>query len=242
MQVFAPAEDRVIVFKFLYRPLSYPLSAAALALSLHPNFVTFIGFLTLIASNLLALSGQILLSLILLVFAQILDGVDGNVARATATKTYMGKLIDGFTDVFSNTVFASLSIGFMRMQACGSLESFPLVYGLIFSFSPIFYHIFMIRLGYVSSMLPPMSREKSKTLDKIIKPSSRLYSPKKVLDYLDTNFLPCCPLLLLISFLLSPSFFELVFACLAVFCLLIYLQLAVGRLYINREALMMQRN
>ena len=91
------------VSRFLNRPLSRPLSRVALRAGLSPNAVTLIAFaLTLVAAGTLALGALawpfLVAGGLLVQAASVVDGVDGEVARASLRSSPAGAFLDTVLD------------------------------------------------------------------------------------------------------------------------------------------------
>jgi phosphatidylglycerophosphate synthase len=106
-----------LLYRYLYRPLSFPVSAVAIRVGVTADAMTAMNLLVLIAA-LVALSwgsaSALLLGAWLYLGYFILDFADGNVARYHGTSSFFGKLIDGMVDSVSFLIFAAVGWGSAR--------------------------------------------------------------------------------------------------------------------------------
>jgi phosphatidylglycerophosphate synthase len=116
-QVKEQTERRFVFYRFVYRPLSFPLSALAIRLGVSANAVTLLS-LGILAASFVALGfggGEGLLAGAALYFAYyVLDFADGNIARYHGQPSFFGKLIDGMVDTLSFLIFAFAALGNVR--------------------------------------------------------------------------------------------------------------------------------
>jgi len=237
MTSYFPDIDKVVIFRLLYRPISYPFSRAAVSLNINPNLITLIGFIVIIIANISAVAGNILAAILLTIVAQIIDCVDGNVARKTKNKTYLGKLVDGFVDAFGFTIYATISIGLSRQDIFANQWCIIMVTGLVFSLSPIFNLLFKQRYDYVTGMMPISPKSMSSSRQEI-KTASFL---KKISEFIDSNAMPSYPFILMITLLIHSKLFLCAFIALSgltgIYCWL----MIVARLKTNYAQLIMRR-
>ncbi len=151
------------VTKFLLRPLSYPVAAAALNLGITPNAVTCFSALCCIAAAGLAMTGNIHLHIaaaaLFLLFG-ILDCADGNMARTLGKKTVYGGAIDaagGYT-AYTTQLFA------MGLSAClltGSPRWFlPAAYAAAANILMRLFHQSFKNAELSAGMVPVQGKEK----------------------------------------------------------------------------------
>jgi phosphatidylglycerophosphate synthase len=110
-------EAPFVLYRYLYRPLSFPFSAVAIRLGVSADAMTAANLVLLIGAS-VALSwggrGAMLLGAWLYVLYYVLDFADGNVARYHGSSSYFGKLIDGMVDTISYLIFAAAAWGSAR--------------------------------------------------------------------------------------------------------------------------------
>lgn len=105
-------ETENVIDRIFYRPIGFRIARALRGTGVTPNMVTVIsifvgagtGYFFHFDNIRMAIAG-----ILLLVFANILDCVDGQLARLTGIKSAIGRILDGFAgDIW----FASIYIGF----------------------------------------------------------------------------------------------------------------------------------
>ena len=105
-------ETENVIDRLFYRPVGFQIARRLRGTGITPNMVTVVsifvgagaGYLFHFDSIRMAIGG-----ILLLVFANILDCVDGQLARLTGIKSAIGRILDGFAgDIW----FASIYIGF----------------------------------------------------------------------------------------------------------------------------------
>lgn len=104
----------LILVRYLYRPLSFPLTIPFIKLGITANQGTFINFIFLILASIFICTGELIFTYIgasFYLFIFILDCVDGNIARYHNQKSYFGKLTDGFVDTLVYFIFIFMAIG-----------------------------------------------------------------------------------------------------------------------------------
>ena len=113
-------EAPFFLYRYLYRPLSFPVSAVAIRLGANADGMTAFNLVVLVAA-LAALAwgqgGAMLLGAWLYFVYFVLDFADGNVARYHGSASYFGKLIDGMVDTVSFLIFAAAAWGGVRVGA-----------------------------------------------------------------------------------------------------------------------------
>ncbi len=103
----------------LYRPLSFLLTPPLVALGIGATTVTAVSCLLALALPIVALTGGVVWLAAVAVVFSVLDCVDGNIARITATTSRRGQYADFITDVVYR-VAMYLSIGLL--VAPGAVE------------------------------------------------------------------------------------------------------------------------
>ncbi len=105
--------------KHLNRRLSLAITRRIVHLPLHPNTITFFTLLIGLASGWSAAQGRLVLLAaggILFQIASILDGVDGEVARAKLLHSRLGEWLDTVCDDLTNAIFIlGVTVGMYRM-------------------------------------------------------------------------------------------------------------------------------
>ena len=127
------------------------------SLGLSPNQISTIGFLTGLAAAAAVLLGQLLPGLILLAFSQIIDGLDGGVARKYGLESEHGKLLELIFDrsvelamflALAAAGYASFRMAFLAFVAIMLVSMIePLS-----KFDPGFKR-FMLYFGYLAALL-----------------------------------------------------------------------------------------
>lgn len=87
--------------KILYRPIGYLLAITFKSIGITPNVVTVISiFIGVIGGHMFYYNDLMLnvYGMVLLMFAQALDGADGQLARMTNSQTQIGRILDGLSD------------------------------------------------------------------------------------------------------------------------------------------------
>ena len=109
-----------IVSRFLNRPISRRISAALLAFDAirpwHMTFATFLVTMVMFVALVLGGAGGLALGGMLFHLSSVLDGVDGEIARATCRSSERGAVLDSNVDMAGNLLFmAGLAIGLTRL-------------------------------------------------------------------------------------------------------------------------------
>ncbi len=103
-----------VLYRWLYRPLSFPLTALFIRMGFSANQVSYLNGLLLLIALALFVSNQtqaLLLGTLFFALFFILDFVDGNIARYHQKSSYFGKLLDGSIDTIGFFLFAVVAIG-----------------------------------------------------------------------------------------------------------------------------------
>lgn len=108
--------------RYFYRPIAYKMAVLLKPTSVTPNAVTIFSIFVGVGACLLFYPSQnLLLNLIgfaLLVFANTLDCVDGQLARLTGKGSQIGRILDGMTgDIWFFTFYTVMSFRFIETNA-----------------------------------------------------------------------------------------------------------------------------
>ncbi|MDR3127583.1 MAG: CDP-alcohol phosphatidyltransferase family protein [Tannerellaceae bacterium] len=105
-------ETENLLDKLFYRPLGFLIAKKLRHTSVTPNAVTFLSIFVGVAGACLFFFNDLSLNLLgvaCLVFANILDCVDGQLARLTGIKSPFGRILDGLAgDLWFLTIYTSL--------------------------------------------------------------------------------------------------------------------------------------
>ncbi|KKY61017.1 CDP-alcohol phosphatidyltransferase family protein [Tannerella forsythia] len=108
-------ETENIVDLYFYRPIGFRIARMLRHTGITPNMITFIsifvgagaGWLFYFTNNFI----YTLLGILLLVFANILDCVDGQLARLTGIKSEIGRILDGIAgDIWFTVIYVALAL------------------------------------------------------------------------------------------------------------------------------------
>ena len=102
-EIFSP----VVV---IYRISSLPLLVISKILNLHPNFITFISFITLFLAAYFAYSSLFVLAGIFIFFTCVLDCVDGELARLSNKETKLGQKLESIHADLTLILFPSTTL------------------------------------------------------------------------------------------------------------------------------------
>ncbi len=110
--------------RIFYRPVGYRLALLLKPTGIVPNAVTIVSIFVGIAACLLFLPDDSLIinmvGFLLLVSANILDCVDGQLARMTGIKSELGRILDGFSgDLWFLTFYTVMTIRLMTGEGWG---------------------------------------------------------------------------------------------------------------------------
>ena len=104
--------------RIFYRPIGFKIACLLRNTGITPNMVTILSIFVGIGAGYLFYFGALyytILGILLLIFANILDCVDGQLARLTGIKSEIGRILDGFA---GDLWFTSIYVGFaLRMMA-----------------------------------------------------------------------------------------------------------------------------
>ena len=105
-------ETENVVDRAFYRPIGFRIARMLRGTGITPNMVTVISIFVGAAVGFMFYHDNLVYNIcgiLLLVFANILDCVDGQLARLTGIKSAIGRILDGFAgDIW----FASIYVGF----------------------------------------------------------------------------------------------------------------------------------
>ena len=105
-------ETENIVDRTFYRPIGFKIAKLLKNTSITPNMITVLSIFVGVGAGFLFYYDNLLYNIggiLLLVCANILDCVDGQLARLTGIKSKIGRILDGFA---GDLWFASIYIGF----------------------------------------------------------------------------------------------------------------------------------
>ena len=86
-----------------------------------PNTLTLIGVCVGLTSINFALNGNYKLSIVAILFAAIMDGLDGRIARLIKGTSKVGKELDSLTDVISFGVAPAFIMYFWQLNSLGKV-------------------------------------------------------------------------------------------------------------------------
>jgi phosphatidylglycerophosphate synthase len=113
-QVKERKENPYFLYRYLYRPLSFPLSAVAIRLGVSADALTYMNFALLVAALAASARGSLPLGAWLYFIYFVLDFADGNIARYHGVSSNFGKLLDGMVDTVSFLMFATVGWGCVK--------------------------------------------------------------------------------------------------------------------------------
>ena len=85
-----------------------------------PNMLTLIGVCIGLTSIRFALDGRFELAIIAILFAALIDGLDGRIARLIRGTSKVGKELDSLTDMISFGVAPAFIMYFWKLNTCTS--------------------------------------------------------------------------------------------------------------------------
>ena len=85
-----------------------------------PNMLTLIGVCIGLTSIRFALDGKFEFAIIAIIFAALIDGLDGRIARLIKGTSKVGKELDSLTDMISFGVAPAFSMYFWKLNTLGS--------------------------------------------------------------------------------------------------------------------------
>ena len=139
----------LFVVRYLYRPLSLPVSVPLLLLGVRPNHVTFLNFILVVVVSALFALGNPSASLVgscLFLAIFVFDCVDGNLARYLDQRRYFGKLIDGLVDLLVYLIYAAVAVGNVRQGQNAFAASTDLLAGSAIALCMTFISYFRMRI------------------------------------------------------------------------------------------------
>lgn len=102
---------------YFYRPIGYRWALLFRSLGVHPNVVTIFSIILGVAAGVLFYFDDVklnILGVLLLVWANMYDSADGQLARLTGQKTALGRILDGFAgNLWFITIYASIALRLM---------------------------------------------------------------------------------------------------------------------------------
>jgi phosphatidylglycerophosphate synthase len=109
--------------RHFYRPIGFKIALFLKSTSITPNAVTIFSIFIGVGACLLFYPDNLIINLIgfsLLVFANILDCVDGQLARITGIKSEIGRILDGFCgDVWFLTFYTVIILRLINYEGWG---------------------------------------------------------------------------------------------------------------------------
>ncbi|MDR1406584.1 MAG: CDP-alcohol phosphatidyltransferase family protein [Tannerella sp.] len=107
-------ETENVVDLYFYRPIGFQIARALRNTHITPNMITVLSIFVGVGTGVLFYFDSLILSLtgiLLLVFANILDCVDGQLARLTGVKSEIGRILDGVAgDIWFLTIYVCLAL------------------------------------------------------------------------------------------------------------------------------------
>lgn len=107
-------ETENIIDRVFYRPIGFRIALLLRSTSITPNMVTIFSIFVGVSVGFLFYPSNILYNLcgiLLLIFANILDCVDGQLARLTGIKSAIGRILDGVAgDLWFASIYISLAL------------------------------------------------------------------------------------------------------------------------------------
>jgi phosphatidylglycerophosphate synthase len=109
--------------RHFYRPIGFKIALLLKSTSITPNAITIFSIFVGVGGCLLFYPNSLTTNLIgfaLLVFANILDCVDGQLARITGIKSEIGRILDGFCgDIWFLTLYTVLTLKLIQFEGWG---------------------------------------------------------------------------------------------------------------------------
>lgn len=110
-------ESDGLVSRYLNRPISRAISRVLIRLPITPNGVTLFGLLLSLLSTWFIVRGEFVLGTLLIQLNSILDGCDGEIARAKFLASPRGERVDRLADSAGNILFGiALPLGLYRVS------------------------------------------------------------------------------------------------------------------------------
>ncbi len=100
-ETYKSSDTEEFLDKIFYRPIGYVIALGARSLHLTPNQVTIASIFAGVAGGHMFYYSDIELNIygiLLMMFAQALDGADGQLARMTNSQSRVGRILDGVSD------------------------------------------------------------------------------------------------------------------------------------------------
>lgn len=112
-----------ILDRYFYRPLGYKIALILNGTGITPNLVTIISIFIGVFGCILFYPNDLYLNLLgflILVFANVLDCVDGQLARISGIKSEIGRILDGFCgDIWFLTFYTVMALRMMAYDHWG---------------------------------------------------------------------------------------------------------------------------
>lgn len=109
--------------RHFYRPIGFKIALLLKSTSITPNAVTIFSIFVGVGACILFYPENLLINMIgfaLLVFANILDCVDGQLSRITGIKSQIGRILDGFCgDVWFLTFYTVITLRLINFEGWG---------------------------------------------------------------------------------------------------------------------------
>lgn len=220
-QVKERKENPYFLYRYLYRPLSFPLSALAIRLGVSADALTVGNFLVLVAALTATAWGspQAMLVGAWLYFVYfVLDFADGNIARYHGVSSYFGKLIDGMVDTVSFLTFATVAWGNARAGGSWSGAELEVFIGVATTISALLRQNYQWRMSALKSEIRLLLPAEAKPAGEVpMRPIVRLFN----------NVACSAPVVLLIAtYMDSVSVY--LFAFLMLYCVAGTLEIIIG--------------
>jgi phosphatidylglycerophosphate synthase len=150
----AALERDYLLYRFLYRPLSFPLTVLAILARLSANQVSALNVLVLLGALTLLVWGTgtaAVAGAVAFFLFYVLDFVDGNVARYHQASSYFGKLIDGFIDTLAYLVFLAAPVAAINAGTTLLHSDVLLGMGIATTISALICQNYRFRLAYLKA-------------------------------------------------------------------------------------------
>ncbi len=107
-------ETENVIDRAFYRPIGFRIARALRGTGVTPNMITVISIFVGAAAGFMFYHDNIVYTIcgiLILVFANILDCVDGQLARLTGIKSAIGRILDGFAgDIWFASIYVGLAL------------------------------------------------------------------------------------------------------------------------------------
>lgn len=177
-QVKERKENPYFLYRYLYRPLSFPLSAVAIRCGVSADALTYMNFAILVAALTATAWGSeqaMVLGAWLYFLYFVLDFADGNIARYHGVSSYFGKLLDGMVDTVSFLMFATVGWGYAK--AGGSWYGVEAFLGVAATVCALLRQNYQWRMSALKSEIRLLSPEEAKPAAEVpMRPIVRLFN------------------------------------------------------------------